>query len=137
MDAIDGSGVCAGLVDFASGAAASEAMPGDDPRRVCSIVWEYDNDGGLSRQLTVDAMGRAFFMLVYTDKARRTAEFKTEEGDLVPMKTVATTIHFERIEDGPNRGQDRLERYTDASGQACGDLGFCSTTCAGGRWAAL
>src|SRR5262249_27517411 len=46
-----------------------------------------------------------------------TADIRTVEGHLALSGQMATTVTFERIEDGPNRGQDRLVRYTNASGQ--------------------
>ena len=117
VDAIDGSGICAraGLQDPTIGG-ADPAATWDSPTRLCSFVWERDSKGRVSKQTMLDATGRVLASLVYTDEDGRTAEFRGEEGYLLPIG-VATTITYERIEDGPNRGQDRLERYTDASGQ--------------------
>ena len=117
VDAIDGSGACArgGLQDPTNGSA--DLLGGwNNPTRPCSFAWERDRKGRVSRQTIHDATGRVIAILVYTGEDGRTAEFRGEGGYLLPIG-VATTITYERIEEGPNRGQDRLERYTDASGQ--------------------
>src|SRR5262249_4769784 len=64
-----------------------------------------------------DAMERVILSLVYTDIEGRTAEFRTEKGHLASMGSTATTVTFERIEDGANAGQDRTERYTNVKGE--------------------
>jgi hypothetical protein len=114
VDAIDGSGICAraGLQDPTNGGAN---LPGgwDSPTRVCSFAWEHDRKGRVSRQTMLDATGRVLARLQYTGEDGRIAEFRGKEGYLFPIG-VATTITYERIEEEPNRGQDRLERYTDA-----------------------
>ena len=117
VDAIDGSGGCAraGLQETLIGASDPFAT-WDSPTRPCSVAWERDSKGRVSKQIILDATGRVLGSLLYTDVDARTAEFRAEKGHLLPIG-VATTITFDRIEDGPNRGQDRLERYTDAFGQ--------------------
>jgi TIR domain len=116
VDAIDGSGVSAraGLQDPLAG--AQTLFDWDDPTRPCSIVWERDSKGRISKQTMRDAMGRVLASIVYTGEDGRTAEFRGKGGYVLPIG-VGSTVTFERIEDGPNRGQDRLERYTDASGK--------------------
>jgi TIR domain len=116
VEAIDGSGVCAraGLQDPTAG--AQPLFGWDDPTLPYSIVWERDSKGRISKHTVRDAMGRTQATFVYTGENGRTAEFRGKGGYVLPIG-VATTITFERIEDGPNRGQDRLERYTDASGK--------------------
>ena len=117
VDAIDGSGACAraGLQDPTIGGQTRSQL-WDSPTRLCSIVWERDSKGRVSKQTMLDATGRVLASLVYTDADGRTADLRAEKGHLLPIG-VATTITYERIEDGPNRGQDRLERYTDAFGE--------------------
>ena len=116
VDAIDGSGAYAreGLMDPAAGALLFAGA--GDPTRPCSYVWERDSKGRLSKQTICDERGRILASLVFTGENGSIAEFLGKEGYLLPMG-VATTITYERIEDGPNLGQDRLERYTDASGK--------------------
>ena len=117
VKAIDGSGACAraGIQDPTIGG-ADPATTWDNPTRLCSISWERDSKGRVSKQTMLDATGRVLASLVYTDEDGRTAELRAEKGRLLPIG-VATTITYERIKGGPNRGQDRLERYTDAFGQ--------------------
>jgi hypothetical protein len=116
VDAIDGSRAYArgGLQDLTAG--AEPLFDWDDPTRACSIVWERDSKGRISKQSMRDAMGRILASFVYTDEDGRTAEIRGKAGYVLPIG-VGTTITFERIEQGPNRGQDRLERYSDASGK--------------------
>jgi TIR domain len=116
VDAIDGSGgyARAGLQDPTAG--AQPVFGWDEPTRLCSFVWERDSRGRLSKQTMRDAMGRIIGSFVYTDEDGRTAEFRGKGGYVLPIGA-ATTITYERIEDGPNRGQDRQERYSDAFGK--------------------
>jgi hypothetical protein len=116
VDAIDGSGSCAARsIPDLMGMDVAELQ--DDPRRPCHVVWDYDSKGRVSRQTILDATNRIILNFVYTDAEGRTADFRAGEGHLLKMGTVATTVTFDRIDDGPNLGQDRLERYTDASGE--------------------
>lgn len=126
--AIDGSGACArGGIPDAINVNQGLYEVWDDPTRPCSIVWERDSKERVSRQTVLDATGREIFNLVYTGGDGNTAEFRGQEGYVLPMG-VATTIRFKRIEEGPNSGQDRLERYTDASGQPKSFIGNAYAT---------
>ena len=116
VDAIDGSGgyARAGLQNPTDG--AQPVSTWNEPTRLCSFVWERDSSGRLSKQTMHDAMGRIIGIFVYTDEDGRTAEFRGKGGYVLPIGA-ATTITYERIEEGPNRGQDRKERYSDAFGK--------------------
>lgn len=130
VDAIDGSGACArgGLPDLTSGVGAADPLGvWDSPTRICSIEWERDSQGLVTKQTMRDAKGRIQASLVYTDEGRHIADFRGPGGYILPIG-VATTISYERIEEGPNRGQDQLERWTDASGQPKPFLGGAFAT---------
>jgi YD repeat-containing protein len=116
VDAIDGSGGCAAR-SFPDPTGMDFAEVQDDPRRPCHVLWDYDSKGRVSRHTLLDGTDRAIVTLVYTDAEGRTAEFRTEEGHLAQLGSVATTVTFDRIGDGPNIGLDRSERYTDSSGE--------------------
>ncbi|HRQ59707.1 MAG TPA: TIR domain-containing protein [Azoarcus taiwanensis] len=114
--AMDGSGTCArvGLQDPVSGIGLN-MFGSDDATRPCTLVWQYDRQNRVERQIMLDTRDRILATLLYKDQQRTRAEFISEHGDRVP--TGLTTIAFERIEDGPHRGQDRFERYRDAAGK--------------------
>ncbi|MGE0573386.1 MAG: TIR domain-containing protein [Reyranella sp.] len=119
MDVVDGSGNCAarGMSD-----AVGMDVPGswDSPMRVCSVVWERDSKDRVIRQ-TLHATNRVVFSLEYPGtKGGLTADFRAESGLLFQFGSLgltATTINYERFEDGPNRGLEKLERYTNADGE--------------------
>ena len=118
MDAVDGSGNCAarGMPDVI-GMDLPEGW--DSPLRLCRIVWERPSKDRVSRQ-TMHATNRVIFSLVSMDAKGLIADFRAETGHFAQMGSVgavATTITYERIEDGPHRGQEQAERYTDTSGE--------------------
>ncbi|WP_048709317.1 TIR domain-containing protein [Microvirga massiliensis] len=112
VDAIDGSGACArtGFHEPSAPFAARDNSP------LCSIAWERDTRERVSRQIMLDGKGQVLARLIYTDADGRTAEFRSEQGHLVPMGD-ATTVTYESDEDGPNRGLVRRELWSDAFGR--------------------
>ena len=64
------------------------------------MVWERDSKGRVSRQTVLDARERVITSLVYTDAEGRTADFRGLKKGHLLRSAAATTITFERIEDG-------------------------------------
>ena len=114
-ETIDGSGACTRGGSMHPLAIGGDLLGGDDPTRICSMVWERDSKGRVSKQTMFDAAGRVVASLVYTGEDGRTAELRGQGGFVLPVG-VAATITYERIAEGRNRGQDRLEKYTDNAG---------------------
>ena len=93
VDAIDGSGDCAraGLQEALIGASDPFAM-WDSPTRPCSVAWERDRKGQLSKHTVLDATGRVLESLVYTDADACTADLHAEKGYLLSIGEVTTII---------------------------------------------
>lgn len=118
MDVVDGGGNCAarGLPD-AIGMDMSSNW--DSPVRICSVVWERDSKDNVIRQ-TLHSTNRVVFSLLYTDTKGLRADIRAESGLLVQFGSLglaATTINYERFEDGPHHGLEKQERYTNANGE--------------------
>lgn len=118
MDIVDGGGNCAaaGMPDI-----IGMDLPAswDSTVRVCSVVWERDSKDRVIRQ-TLHATHRIVFSLVATDTKGLKVDFRGDADLLVQFGSLgltATSINYERIEDGPNRGLEKAERYTDGNGE--------------------
>lgn len=119
VEAIDGTGGCArtGLMGLPFITASADPFDqADNPTRPCKFVYDRDSQGRLSKQTVLDARKREILILDYIPSAGNTpiAEFRDPSGNQFHIGNAAK-ITFERIADGPNIGQDRLERASDAS----------------------